>query len=109
MMRVFFRPHPGKGRDVLSAFESWEIVIGLLTICVSAAVTFLGHGFSQWARRLSEFSRTVDSRLDKMHVENRHQWEKNEAKVTAMQKELRDFHVCFERRVTRLEAKTDEV
>lgn len=91
----------------MSAFEWWQILLGLIAVLVPAALTVLGRGFTNWANKLEAFSRTVDKRLDKMHSENVTHWEETSNRLHAQEKELGRIHLCVEKRLTRLETKTD--
>lgn len=88
----------------MSHFETWQIVLGAVTLFVTVGLTVFGKGFTTWANQLKEITSTVDARLASIADDYKKQSEKSEAATKELQNEFHGLALSMERRITRLEA-----
>jgi hypothetical protein len=85
--------------------EGWKIALGVVGLCVSVALTFVGWGLTAWSKRLDTMADRIDKRLSHMEEAGERRWSDIERKMDRHETRIHDLHVQVERRVTMLEAR----
>lgn len=93
------------GVAVVSNFESWQILLGAITLFVTVGLAIFGKGFTTWANQLKEITSTVDKRLATIASDYKEQAEKAEFATKELRNEFHALAISMERRMSRMEAK----
>ena len=85
-----------QGVFIVSEFEWWMVVVGLLGMFVPLIAGLGTRSFTRIERSLNDISKQSQMRWDKLQVKLSHQDEK-----------IATLHLCMEKRLTHLEAMSE--
>jgi hypothetical protein len=89
----------------VSQFETWQIVLGTITMFITVGLAVFGKGFMTWANQLKEITNTVDRRLSVIADDYKEQAQKAELATKELRNEFHALAISMERRMSRMEAK----